>query len=112
MIERDRIVSFADEKVKEAFETLEKENPEMHKFIKRAIGDLRRDPFFGTAVQKSLIPKIYIKKYGIDNLWKYDLTGAWRLMYSVAGDKIRIVSIILEWLNHKEYERRFGYKSR
>jgi hypothetical protein len=48
-------------------------------------------------------------KYGIDNLWKYDLPGAWRLLYSVSGDKIEVMAIILEWLNHKKYEKRFGY---
>jgi len=70
---------------------------------------LKKDPFCGIAIQKRLIPKIYIKKYGIDNLWKYDLPGAWRLLYSVAADRVKIVSIILEWLDHKGYERRFGY---
>ena len=30
-------------------------------------------------------------------------------MYSVAGDGERVVVVILEWLSHKEYERRFGY---
>jgi Txe/YoeB family toxin of Txe-Axe toxin-antitoxin module len=109
MTERERFVSFADEKVKEAFEALKKENPELHKFIERAIEDLKRDSFCGIAIAKRLIPKVYIKKYNIDNLWKYDLPGAWRLLYSVAGDKIKIVAIILEWLDHKEYERRFGY---
>jgi len=109
MTEREKFVSFADEKVKEAYELLKKENPELHKFIERAIDDLKRNPFCGIAIQKRLIPKIYIKKYNIDNLWKYDLPGAWRLLYSVAGDKVKIVAIILEWLDHKEYERRFGY---
>ncbi len=30
-------------------------------------------------------------------------------MYSVAGDGTQLVTLILEWLPHKEYERRFGY---
>ena len=47
--------------------------------------------------------------YEIDNLWKYDLPRGWRLMYSVARDEVIVISIILEWLPHKEYERRFGY---
>jgi hypothetical protein len=50
-----------------------------------------------------------LKKYKIDNLWKYDLPKAWRLLYSVARDEIIIISIILEWLPHKEYEKRFKY---
>jgi len=109
MIEREKFVVFADEKVKEAYELLKRENPELHKFIERAIDDLKKDPSCGISIAKRLIPKTYIKRYGIDNLWKYDLPGAWRLLYSVIGDRIEIVSIILEWLDHKEYERRFGY---
>jgi hypothetical protein len=30
-------------------------------------------------------------------------------MYSVAGDGNTVIALILEWLPHKEYERRFGY---
>ena len=58
---------------------------------------------------RSLFQKIYIKKYGIDNLWKYDLPKAWRLLYSIVGDEIRIIAIVIEWLSHKDYEKRFGY---
>lgn len=32
-------------------------------------------------------------------------------MYTVKEDPVEIISIILEWLDHKNYERRFGYKS-
>jgi hypothetical protein len=32
-----------------------------------------------------------------------------RLIYSITGDEISIVSIILEWFDHKDYERRFSY---
>lgn len=30
-------------------------------------------------------------------------------MYSIANDEIVVVSIIIEWLDHKEYEKRFRY---
>lgn len=58
---------------------------------------------------KKQIPEIYVKKYGIDNLWKYDLPRAWRLIYSVARDEVVIITIVLEWFSHKEYEKRFNY---
>jgi hypothetical protein len=45
----------------------------------------------------------------MDNLWKYNLSRSWRLLYSVAGDGTNIIALIIEWLPHKEYERRFGY---
>jgi hypothetical protein len=30
-------------------------------------------------------------------------------MYSVSGDGTQVVTLVLEWLPHKEYERRFRY---
>ena len=68
-----------------------------------------QNAFCGTQIPKRLFPKEYIQKYGITNLWKYDLPKAWRLLYSVAKDEVVVISIILEWFDHKEYERRFKY---
>ena len=50
-----------------------------------------------------------MKKYEINNLWKYNLPNGWRLIYTVKASSVEIVSIILEWSDHKSYERRFGY---
>jgi len=60
-------------------------------------------------IKKKIIPKTYLEKYHIDNLWKYDLPKGWRLIYSVANGQIHILSIILEWMSHKDYEKRFNY---
>jgi len=105
-------VVFADDKVKKAFDKLKgskTEDKRIYEWLNRAFDDIKEDAFCGTQVPKRLIPKEYLKKYKIDNLWKYDLPNAWRLMYSVARDEIIVISIILEWLPHKEYERRFKY---
>lgn len=45
-----------------------------------------------------------IEKIGGDKL-----PDAWRLIYTIKDDKVDILSVILEWLDHKNYERRFGY---
>ncbi len=78
-------------------------------FIQRAINDLKKNPMCGTKIPKKLWPKNYIKTYQITNLWKYDLPNAWRLIYTIVEDKVKILNIILEWFPHKEYERKFGY---
>lgn len=106
------LVQFADEKIKKAFEKLDKGNKEereLQRWLLRAFEDLRENSFCGIQMPKRLIPKKYIEKYNIKNLWKYNLPNSWRLIYSVENSKIVVVSIILEWLDHKEYERRFGY---
>jgi len=106
-------VHFADQKLKDVFDALAKgrgEEREVYEMILRAIDKLEKDPFIGDTVPRKLIPKEYITKYGIDNLKRYDLNDSWRLIYTIVGSKLLIVSVILEWMPHKEYERRFGYR--
>jgi len=105
---------FAYQRLKNEYEKLRKstENADLFKFISRALDDISHDHRCGIQLQRNIIPKEYVRKYGIDNLWKYDLPNAWRLMYSVGGDRIEVMAIILEWCDHKSYERRFGYKAR
>ena len=105
-------VVFADKKLKNAFNKLKDsktDDKNLYKWLNRAFDDIAENAFCGIKIPKRLIPKKYIDKYGIDNLWKYNLPNAWRLLYSVARDEIIIISIILEWLPHKEYEKRFDY---
>jgi Txe/YoeB family toxin of Txe-Axe toxin-antitoxin module len=85
------------------------EDKKLHKWINRAMDDLEDNAFCGIQIQKRLIPKVYIEKYGLDNLWKYDLPKGWRLIYSVVNGEVQILSIILEWMSHKDYEKRFKY---
>jgi len=56
-----------------------------------------------------LWPKEYIQNYNITNLWKYDFPNAWRLIYTLEANEVKIVSIILNWMNHKDYDRLFRY---
>ncbi len=105
-------VGFADEKVQQAFQELKEGKGAEQKlcgFLERAFDDLKKDPFCGVKIPKKLWPKDYVKKYAIDNLWKYNLPNSWRVTYTVKADAVTILSVILEWFDHKEYERRFKY---
>ncbi len=105
-------VVFISQKLKQEFEALKEgkfEDKELCKFVDQAINDLKANPTSGIKVPKHLWPKEYIQKYSITNLWKYDLPNAWRLVYTIESDEVRIVSIILEWFSHKDYEKRFKY---
>ena len=105
-------VRFVDENIKRAFYKLQegdKSEEELFRFIDQALNNIEKNAFCGIQIPKKQIPKEYIKKYNVQNLWKYDLPNAWRLIYSIKGGKAVVVSIVLEWLDHKEYNRRFGY---
>ena len=109
------IIKFADQKVKKSFEKLKSgvaKDKKLIDFLDRAFQYIEQNAFVGIQIPKSQIPKEYTKKYKIDNCWKYNLPGAWRLIYAVQNDELIIVSIILEWFDHKEYCKKFNYKSK
>lgn len=106
-------VAFIDASLKAAFEELGKgkyEEQQLAVFLNRAIEDLKQNYLCGIRVPSNLWPKEYVKKYGINNLRKYDLPNGWRLLYTIRGNEIEIISVILEWIVHKEYDRKFKYK--
>ncbi len=105
-------IQFADEKVKKAFEELkssDRKDRELYGWLVQAFKDIEKNAFCGIQIRKRLIPREYIKNYNVKNLWKYNLPDAWRLLYSIEANEIIVISIILEWIDHKEYERKFHY---
>ncbi len=112
---RAKHVAFTDEKLLKAFEELKHgkfEEKELASYIQRAIDDLKENPLIGIIVPKKLWPRDYIAKFQVNNLRKYDLPNGWRLIYTLKGNEVEIVSVILEWFKHKEYEKKFHYKVR
>ena len=73
---------------------------------------IKANPFYGDNIQKSLIPKEYILKYNAKNLWRVELTNYWRMLYTIKGDQIEIICFILDIMNHKDYNKKFGYHRR
>ena len=109
---REIYIAFISEKIKQEFEALQEgkfQDKQLYRFISRAIQDLKVNPTCSIKIPKNLWPKEYIKKYGITNLWKYDLPSGWRLIYTIEADEVKIMNIILEWFDHKGYEKRFRY---
>ena len=74
--------------------------------IKRASEQLNQDPQFGTPIPKALYRKA---KMPVTNLWKVNLTGYWRMLYTITGDKVEIICYVLEICDHRKYDRIFGY---
>ena len=51
------------------------------------------------------------KQINMKNLWKYDLPNAWRLIYTILEDQVRILNVILEWFPHKNSRKNLGIKN-
>ncbi len=102
-------IRFAYNDIEKSYDELS-EDSWLKKSIKRAIENIRENVFCGEPIKKSQIPKKYIKEHSIDNLWWYPLPNGWRLVYSIISvDRIKILALIVEFFDHKDYERRFGY---
>jgi len=79
--------------------------------VDKGVAKLKRDREAGKRIPRRLIPLEYAFKYGVTNLWKLNLDRYWRMIYTIVGDEVRLVSIIIEVLNHKKYDRKFGYRT-
>lgn len=94
-------VIFVNLDLKQAFENLKTKDARLYKEIDKALESIRQNAFFGRNVKKELIPRQLTIKYNLNNLWIYNLRKDWRLIYTVTGDGIEVLAIILDWMNHK-----------
>lgn len=79
--------------------------------INRTIERLKTNPQFGIHIKKDNIPKYYINKYSVENLWKCNLANFWRMIYWINGSyEVKIVCFALDIIDHNLYNKRFGYK--
>jgi len=102
-------VIFADKELRKSFEGLKSDDERLYKEIEEALKIIKQNAFFGRNVKKRLIPKKLIQKYEIDNLWIYNLRKDWRLLYTITNNEIEVLAIVLDWMNHKDYERLFKF---
>ncbi len=80
--------------------------------VERVKERLKENPFAGEQVQKSLIPQHYANKYGVTNLWRINLSDFWRLIYTIQSNEVEIIDFVLNIVDHKKYDKIFGYKSK
>lgn len=82
----------------------------LDKVMSKAKEELREDMFCGESVQKRQIPKYYVEKYELNNLYVMKLDSSKRLAYTLSSNGIGVGVYLVEvFLTHKDYEERFGY---
>lgn len=99
---------------KESYIELKKKQNKESKTIlnsfKRIKTILKDNPQFGDPIAKNLIPD-KIKKIGIQNLYRVELSNYWRMIYTIEGNTINIFLFVLNIVDHKSYNKLFKYKS-
>lgn len=86
------------------------EDQQLLKSIEQKIAYLKTDPQAGIAIPKKQIPKKYIESYNVTNLWKMNLVGGWRLIYTLKNDEVEILAVILDFYDHPIYDKVFDYR--
>lgn len=103
---------------KEVYEFLNRksQNSKFEKAILNALHNkierIKNDIHYGQPIAKKLIPHEYHIKYGITNLFRVELPNYWRMLYTLSNgeSEIEIIAFILDLVDHKVYDKKFGYK--
>jgi hypothetical protein len=81
--------------------------PAQRKKLREDAARLRREPFFGDRIQRRLVPKRF---RDLPNLFRLELPGAWRALYTVASHPTGGTQVRIVWIgDHKRYEVLLGY---
>ncbi len=78
--------------------------------INNALRNIKLDHHYGDLIPRRYISRNTILRYGTDKLFRVELVGYWRLLYTVIGDEAKIIALILEYMDHPTYDKIFGYK--
>ena len=73
---------------------------------------IKKTPHYGQAIAKNIIPIEYKRDYDLKNLFRVELPYFWRMLYTLmpSDEGVEIVIVVLDIINHKRYDKLFGYK--
>ncbi|MBL7100663.1 MAG: hypothetical protein ISS23_01775 [Nanoarchaeota archaeon] len=80
--------------------------------INTALRNIKADYKYGDLIPRKYITKKVIKRYGTDKIFRVRLIGYWRLLYTLAGDEVKIIAFVLEYMDHDAYNEIFGYRKK
>ena len=84
------------------------------KSIRQKVELIKINTHYGDPIAKHLIPKEYKEKYNTTNLFRVELPNFWRMIYTLTegNTKIEIVAFVLDIIDHKIYNKKFGYRKK
>ena len=82
---------------------------ELWKSIDAWLEKLKADSQAGTKIPRNLWPADSIRNHGATNLYKCNLAGVHRLLYTIYVESGQVKVLAIVFLTHKEYEKLFGF---
>ena len=64
----------------------------------------------GDKIARKLFPKSYERSHGITNLFRYRI-GDHRLLYTVLIQFNKKIYLLIDFLDHSDYDKLFGYNT-
>lgn len=115
-----KVLVILSKEAKESFDELNlkardsKIDASILKSIKTKIDFIKMNPMYGDPVPKNLIPKEYVEKYGVTNLFHVELASFWRMDYTLKNNdsEIEIIAFVLSITNHEDYNKKYGYQKK
>lgn len=82
--------------------------------VNKKVDLIKENVHYGNPVAKKLIPSEYVKKYGITNLFRVELPNYWRMLYTLTNgeSEIEIIAFVLDMVDHRSYDKKFGYRKK
>ncbi|MFO8015522.1 MAG: hypothetical protein R6U32_00295 [Candidatus Woesearchaeota archaeon] len=80
--------------------------------INNVLRNIKANPYYGDLIPRKYISKSTSDRYGTDRIFRAELVGYWRLLYTIIGDEVRIIAFILEFMDHNEHNKIFGYRKK
>ena len=82
--------------------------------INKKVELIKVNPHYGKPISKSLIPREYIDNFGVTNLFRVELARYWRMLYTLSDGEtiVEIIAFVLDIVDHKKYDNKFGYRKR
>ncbi len=73
---------------------------------------IKANPHYGEPIAKDKIPIEYKQKYGVTNLFRVELSNFWRMLYTLTNNEteVEIIAFVLDIMDHKNYDKKFGYR--
>ncbi len=101
---------FASPDVLDVLNTLSNNDPVKIK-VNQVIDEMKQDKNLGDYIKKKPWPDKYVKTHEVTNLYRCEIGGNHRLIYTIRGRKEDKVYQLLDLFTHKEYDRLFGYST-
>ena len=80
--------------------------------INNALKNIKANYKYGDLIPRKYISKATINRYGTDKIFRVELVGYWRLLYTLIGDELKIIAFILEYMDHNKYNKIFCYRKK